>query len=337
MRVQINQVFHDEDVSLDVLSGKTVAVIGYGIQGGPQALCMRDSGLDVIVGAGDRTRFPDWDRAEADRFRVLSIPEATAAADVVHVLLADPAQPPVFRESILPHLREHSTLSFAHGFNVLYGAIKPPSDVDVVLYVPNSPGHLVRERYLSGSGIYGAVAVDQDVTGQGWETVLALAKACGSTRVGVVAVDFESETEGDNFEEQVLYGGTIALMRAVFETMVAHGHAPLFAYAKAIRSLRSVIDVMDEVGIERYISGLSSRTCEFAVRSAGERVIDRQQVEEVFRETARGDFAARWMQEWQLGMPHLHRQRRTWASSQMEVTGRRWRELFGAETTEQAP
>ncbi len=133
----------------------------------------------------------------------------------------------------------------------------------------------MREKFLDGSGIYGAVAVDKDVTGEAMQIVLAIAKAVGSTRVGVVEVEFDSETEGDNFEEQVLYGGTIALMRAVFEVMVEHGYPPYFAYAKSIRSLRSVIDVMDEMGIEEYISHRSSRTCEFAVRMSGPRVINR--------------------------------------------------------------
>jgi len=212
---------------------------------------------------------------------------------------------------------------------VLYGAIQPPDNVNVVLFVPNSPGHLVREKFLAGSGIYGAVAVDKDVTGEAMQVVLAIAKAVGSTRVGVVEVEFDSETEGDNFEEQVLYGGTIALMRAVFEVMVEHGYPPYFAYAKSIRSLRSVIDVMDEMGIEEYISHRSSRTCEFAVRMSGPRVIDRAEIEKIFEETARGDFAARWMTEWQLGMFHLYRMRRTGAKSQMEQVGRDWRKLFG--------
>jgi ketol-acid reductoisomerase len=144
-----------------------------------------------------------------------------------------------------------------------------------------------------------------------------------------VEVEFDSETEGDNFEEQVLYGGTIALMRAVFEVMVEHGYPPYFAYAKAIRSLRSVMDVMDEVGIEEYISTRSSRTCEFAVRMSGPRVINRQEIEKIFEETAQGDFAARWMTEWQLGMFHLHRMRRTGAKSEMEKVGSEWRRLFG--------
>lgn len=325
----LNQVYRDEDVSLDVLKGKTIAVLGYGIQGGPQALCMRDSGLKVIVGAGPRDRFLDWNKAEKDGFEVYDFAEATRRADVVHVLLADPAQPSVYREFIHNNLKPNATLSFAHGFNVLYGAIQPPEDVNVVLFVPNSPGHLVREKFLEGSGIYGAVAVDKDVTGEAMQIVLAIAKAVGSTRVGVVEVEFDSETEGDNFEEQVLYGGTIALMRAVFEVMVAHGYPPYFAYAKSIRSLRSVVDVMDEMGIEEYISQRSSRTCEFAVRMSGPRVIDRAAIEKIFEETAQGDFAARWMTEWQLGMFHLYRMRRTGAKSQMELVGREWRELFG--------
>lgn len=325
----INQVYRDEDVSLDVLKDKVVAVMGYGIQGGPQALCMRDSGVKVIVGAGPRDRFPDWDKAEKDGFEVYDFAEATRRADVIHVLLADPAQPSVYREFIHNNLKPNSTISFAHGFNVLYGAIQPPDNVNVVLFVPNSPGHLVREKFLQGSGIYGAIAVDKDVTGEAKQVVLALAKAVGSTRVGVVEVEFDSETEGDNFEEQVLYGGTIALMRAVFEVMVEHGYPPYFAYAKSIRSLRSVLDVMDEIGIEAYISERSSRTCEFAVRMSGPRVINRQEIEKIFEETARGDFAARWMTEWQLGMFHLYRMRRTGCNSPMEKVGEEWRKLFG--------
>jgi ketol-acid reductoisomerase len=324
-----NKVYRDENVSLDVLKDKVIAVLGYGIQGGPQAQCFRDSGLNVIVGAGPRDRFPDWDQAEADGFEVMTIAEATKRADVVHVLLADPAQPAVYRTSIHPNLKPNSTLSFAHGFNILYGAIVPPANVNVVLYVPNSPGHIVRQKFLEGSGIYGAVAGAQDVTGDALEIVLALSEAAGSTRVGVVELSFQHETEGDNFEEQVLYGGTIHLMKAVFNTMVDNGYPPHFAYAKAIRSLRTVVDVMDEIGIEPYISTRSSRTCEFAVRMSGPRVVNYDEIQKIFEETERGEFAARWMEEWQLGMPRLHRMRRTGAASKMEETGYEWRDLFG--------
>lgn len=324
-----NQVYRDEDTSLEILKGKTIAVLGYGIQGGPQALCMRDNGLNVIVGAGDKTKYKDWNAAEADGFEVYDFAEATRRADVVHILLADPAQPGVYRDHIHQNLKPGATLSFAHGFSVLYGSIIPPENVNVVLFVPNSPGHLVREKFLQGSGIYGAIAVDQDVTGDAKEVVLAIAKSVGSTRVGVVEVEFDTETEGDNFEEQVLYGGTIALMRAVFEEMTDNGYPPHFAYAKAIRSLRSVVDVMDEIGIEEYISKRSSRTCEFAVRMTGPRVINREEITKVFKETSQGDFAAKWQAEWQIGMTHLYRMRRTGAKSLMEKTGKEWRKLFG--------
>lgn len=324
-----HKVYRDEDVTLDALQDKVIAVLGYGIQGGPQALCLRDSGLDVIVGAGPKDRFPDWENAEADGFEVMTIAEATKRGDVIHYLLPDPAQPAVYYQSIHNNLKPGSTLSFAHGFNVLYGSIVPPDNVNVVLFVPNSPGHMVREKFLQGSGIYGAIAVDQDVTGEAKEIVLGLAKGVGSTRVGVVELDFQQETEGDNFEEQVLYGGTIHLMKAVFNTMVDNGYPPYFAYAKAIRSLRTVIDVMDEIGIEAYISSRSSRTAEFAVRMNGPRVVNYDEVQKIFEETERGEFAARWMQEWQLGMPRLHRMRRTGAESTMEKVGEEWREQFG--------
>ncbi len=321
----MNQVYRDNDASLDALRGKVTAVLGYGIQGRAWALNLRDSGLEVVIGDESRTD----KNASAEGWSVLSFAEATRRADVVCLLVADPAQPEVYDRSVASNLRPGSTLVFAHGFNVLYGLIQPSAEVNVGLFVPNGPGHVVRDMYLAGSGIYGAVAVEQDVTGDTLQVVLALAKGLGSTRVGVVEVDFCSETEGDNFEEQVLYGGTIALMRATFEVMVANGYPPYFAYAKAIRSLRSVVDVMDEVGIEEYISRRSSRTCEYAVRMTGPRVIDRNEIEAVFAETSRGEFAANWMSEWQRGMMRLHRLRRIGAASDMERVGAEWRALFG--------
>lgn len=324
----LNQVYRDDDADLRHLSGRRLAVIGYGIQGRAQALCLRDSGVEVIVGTSSSPGGPPWQIAESDGFPVMSVAEATKSADVIDFLVADPAQPRVYEESMKAHLTAGQTLVFGHGFNVLYGLIEPPPDINVTLFVPNGPGHVVREKYLKGSGIYGAVAVDRDATDDAMDLVLAVAKGVGSTRVGVVEVDFCSETEGDNFEEQVLYGGTIALMRATFEVMVAHGYPAHFAYAKAIRSLRSVVDVMDEVGIEEYISHRSSRTCEFAVRTRGPRVINRGEIERIFEETSKGDFASDWVTEWQRGMMHLYRMRRTGASSQMELVGREWREVF---------
>lgn len=322
----LNHVFTESDTSFDAVKDKVIAIVGYGIQGRAQALCLRDSELDVIVGTEREGQSAK--RAENDGFKVMNVTDAVAEADIVNFLVADPAQPQVYQDSVRPGLRAGKTLVFAHGFNVVYGLIQPPPDVNVGLFVPNGPGHVVREKFLAGSGIYGAVAVEQDPTGDTLRIVLGLAKGVGSTRVGVVEVDFIQEVEGDNFEEQVLYGGTIALMRATFETLVAHGYPPYFAYAKAIRSLRSVVDVMDSVGIEEYISRRSSRTAEFAVRMTGPRVVNRGEIERVFEETARGDFASDWVTEWQRGMMHLHRMRRGAAVSQMEITGHEWRARF---------
>lgn len=320
------KIYRDEDVSLDVLKNKVISVLGYGIQGKAQALNLRDSGLNVIVGAAKGRK--GWDSAKEDGFKVMSIAEATRESDIAHVLLADPVQPLIYRESIHDNLKANSTLCFCHGFNILYGGITPPANVNVILFVPNAPGHLVREKYLAGSGIYGAIAIDRDVTGEAKDIILAIAKGVGSTRVGVVEVSFQEETEGDNFEEQVLYGGTIHLMRAIFETMVENGYNPYFAYAKAIRSLRSVVDVMDQIGIEDYITNHSSRTCEFAIRMSGPKVINLEAIKKIFDETESGEFASKWLQEWNLGLPHLNRMRRRRTESEMERIGRDWRKQF---------
>jgi ketol-acid reductoisomerase len=325
----MEKIYRDADVDLGVLKGKTIAVIGYGIQGKVQAANARDSGCTVIVGTRPPEQSPSRAQARADGFDAVSIADATKKADVLLIELADPAQPALYASDIAPHLRAGQTLCFCHGFNVLYGAIRPPQDVNTVLFVPNAPGAFVRQKYLKGEGVYGCVSVDHDATGDARKIVLAIAKAVGSTRAGVVELTFQHETEGDNFEEQILYGGAIQLMRLCFQVMVDNGYAPSFAYAKAIRSLRSVLDVMDEQGIETYLTSRCSRTCEFAVRTRGPRVINEEAVRQIFRETESGIFARDWMQEWALGMPQLHRLRRTAAESQMEQTGSQWRKEFG--------
>jgi ketol-acid reductoisomerase len=325
----MEKIYRDADVDLEVLKGRTIAVIGYGIQGKVQAANARDSGCTVLVGTRPPEQSASRGQAQADGFTAMSIPEATRKADILLIELADPAQPAIYAADISPHLRAGQTLCFCHGFNVLYGAIRPPQNVNTVLFVPNAPGALVREKYKKGEGVYGCVSVEHDATGDARQIVLAIAKAVGSTRAGVVELSFQHETEGDNFEEQILYGGAIQLMRLCFQLMVENGYAPSFAYAKAVRSLRSVMDVMDENGIESYLTTRSSRTCEFAVRTRGPRVINEDAVRQIFRETEEGIFARDWMQEWTLGMPRLHRLRRSAAESQMERTGVQWRRDFG--------
>jgi ketol-acid reductoisomerase len=326
----MERIYRDADVDASILKGKTIAVIGYGIQGKVQAANCRDSGFKVIIGCrGKDEGSASRDQAKADGFESMSVADATKRADVLLIELADPVQPAVYKNEIAPHLRAGQTLCFCHGFSVLYGQIQPPKDVNVVLYVPNAPGAFVRAKYQKGEGVYGCISVDHDATGNAKEIVLAISKAVGSTRAGVVEMTFQHETEGDNFEEQILYGGAIHLMRACFNVMVKNGYPPSFAYAKAIRSLRSVIDVMDERGIEEYLTKGCSRTCEFAVRSRGPRVINVEEIERIFAETEAGVFARDWMQEWALGMPQLHRLRRTARESEMEKTGTEWRTEFG--------
>jgi ketol-acid reductoisomerase len=325
----MERIYRDADADLSVLQGKTIAVIGYGIQGKVQAANARESGVKVIVGTRPPEESASRAQAQVDGFEAMSIENATRTADILLIELADPAQPPLYRDCIAPHLTKGKTLCFCHGFNVLYGAIQPPKDVNVVLFVPNAPGHFVREKYLKGEGVYGCISVENDATGNARELVLAIAKAVGSTRAGVVELSFQYETEGDNFEEQILYGGAIQLMKLCFQVMVDNGYPPSFAYAKAIRSLRCVVDVMDEVGIEEYVSRRCSRTAEFAIRTRGPRVVNEDAIREIFRETERGEFARDWMQEWALGMPTLYRQRRTAAASEMEQTGQKWRSEFG--------
>jgi ketol-acid reductoisomerase len=320
----MERIYKDADVDVSILKGKTIAVVGYGIQGKAQAANARDSGFKVIVGSSS-----NLEQAKTDGFESHAIADATKKADVLLIELADPVQPAIYKKDIAPNLRAGQTLCFCHGFSVLYGQIQPPKDVNTVLFVPNAPGRFVREKYLKGEGVYGCVSVDHDATGDALKTALAISKAVGSTRAGVVEMSFQHETEGDNFEEQILYGGAIALMKACFNTMVENGYPPSFAYAKAIRSLRSVIDVMDEIGIEAYVSGGCSRTCEFAIRTRGPRVINEAEIKKIFAETERGEFARDWMQEWALGMPTLHRLRRTSANSEMEKTGKTWRKEFG--------
>jgi ketol-acid reductoisomerase len=325
----MEKIYRDADVDASILKDKTIAVIGYGIQGKVQAANCRDSGFKVIVGTRPPEESSSRKQAKADGFEAMGVADATKRADVLLIELADPVQPSVYKRDIAPHLRAGQTLCFCHGFSVLYGQIQPPKDVNVVLYVPNAPGAFVRAKYQKGEGVYGCVSVDHDATGDARQIVLAISKAVGSTRAGVVEMTFQHETEGDNFEEQILYGGAIHLMRTCFNVMVENGYPPSFAYAKAVRSLRSVIDVMDEHGIEDYLTSRCSRTAEFAVRTRGPRVIDEEAVREIFKETEKGVFARDWMQEWALGMPQLHRLRRTAAESRMEETGKVWRKEFG--------
>jgi ketol-acid reductoisomerase len=207
------RVYRDEDADLSVIKNKTIAVIGYGSQGRAQSLNMRDSGLNIVIGAGPRNLYQGWDSAEKDGFKVLPIEETAKSSDIVHLLLPDPVQPKVYWEKVHQNLRKGTTLGFSHGFNVIYGLIKPPEYCDVIAVVPEAPGPFIREQYLKGSGFLGTIAVERDFTGNARKIALAMAKAIGLTRVGVLESTFREETEADNYVEQVCIGGLIALLK----------------------------------------------------------------------------------------------------------------------------
>ncbi len=292
------------------LNGKTIAVIGYGIQGKVQAANARDSGCRVIIGTRSAEESPSRKQAAADGFDSMSIADATKKGRHLADRTGRPGPAADLQSRDRAKLARGTTLCFCHGFNVLYGAIKPPKNVNTVLYVPNAPGAFVREKYLKGEGVYGCVSVDHDATGDALKIVLAISKAVGSTRAGVVEMTFQHETEGDNFEEQILYGGAIHLMKACFNVMVENGYPPSFAYAKAIRSLRSVIDVMDENGIEEYCTNRCSRTAGFRdshARSAGDQ--PRRNSQDLCRNGSRHLRPRLDCREFALGMPTLTRMR----------------------------
>ena len=249
------KVYHDPDIDEKVLEGKKVAVIGYGSQGRAQALNMRDSGVDVVVGLRPGK---SWDRAVAEGMAVKSVLDAAAEADVVLMLIPDMAQPTVYGEEIALTLRPGKTLQFAHGFNIHFGQIKPPEGVDVVMVAPKAPGPEMRRQYEDGFGVPSLVAVHQDATGHALETALAIAKALGSGRAGVIETTFKDETESDLFGEQaVLCGGVDQLIRRGFKVLTEAGYAPELAYFEVMNELKLIVDLIYKVGISGMYAAVS--------------------------------------------------------------------------------
>ncbi|MGA2973030.1 MAG: ketol-acid reductoisomerase [Candidatus Bathyarchaeia archaeon] len=322
------KIYRDEDADLSAITNKTIAVIGYGSQGRAQANNMKDSGLNVVIGAAPRDLHSDWNSAEKDGFKVLTIEEATMTGDIVHLLLPDPVQPKIYREKIHQNLRKGTTLGFSHGFNVLYGLIKPPEYCDVIAVVPEAPGPFIREQYLKGNGFLGTIAVERDFTGNAHKTALAMAKAIGLTRVGVLESTFREETEADNYVEQVCIGGLVALLKAAYEQMIEGGFQPAQAYMKSVQELKAIMDSIYEHGFE-YTWLAGSDTCEYAGRTRGSKVINRDEIRKIFHETQDGFFAKDWLVEFQAGMPLMNRLARAGSDSEIEKAGKQLRELLG--------
>lgn len=302
------RIYTDKDASLDPLRGRTIAVIGYGIQGRAQALNLRDSGLDVIIGL--RRGGKSWELAEREGFKVFEVPDAVRRADVVMVLIPDMEQPKVWREQIGPNLKNGAVVDFAHGFNIHFGLIKPPSNVDVVMVAPKGPGRLVRDEFVAGRGVPALVAVHQNYSGKALQYALAIAKGIGATRAGVIETTFKEETETDLIGEQnVLVGGLMELLKKGFEVMVELGYQPEVAYFEAINEAKLIMDLIWERGIYGMLNGVSE-TARYGGLTVGPRIID-DEVKRKMREAAErvrsGEFAKEWVAEYERGAPNLKR------------------------------
>lgn len=301
------KMYYDADANLELLSGKTVAVIGYGSQGHAHALNLKESGVDVVVGLYEGSK--SWAKAEAEGLKVSTVAEATKVADVVMILLPDERQKSVYEESIAPNLKEGAALAFAHGFNIRYTQIVPPANSDVFMAAPKGPGHLVRRVYQEGFGVPALIAVYQDASGQAKDLALAYAKGVGGTRAGVLETTFKEETETDLFGEQaVLCGGATELIKAGFDTLVEAGYQPEIAYFECLHELKLIVDLLYEGGFENMRYSVSD-TAEYGDYMIGKRIITdetRAEMKKVLGEIQNGVFARNWLQENQLNRPEFN-------------------------------
>lgn len=323
------KVYYDQDADLKMLEGKKVAILGYGNQGHAQAQNLQDSGVEVIVGL--RREDPDWEKAEKDGLPVVTIPDAAAQGDIIQVLVPDEFQAGVYREAIVPGLAAGKAIMFSHGFNIHFGQIVPPSDIDVIMVAPKSPGHMLRRMYQEGVGVPALVAVYQDFTGQAREVALAYAKGIGSTRAGVFETTFREETETDLFGEQaVLCGGVSELIKAGFDTLVEAGYAPEIAYFECLHELKLIVDLINEGGLTLMRRSISN-TAEYGDYISGKRVINqetRQEMKKILSEIQNGEFAKRWILENQANRPVYNAMARQEKDNLIEKVGADLRKMM---------
>jgi ketol-acid reductoisomerase len=322
-------VYYDTDADLGVIQGRKIAVLGYGSQGHAHALSLRDSGCEVRVGLpeGSKSR----PRAEAEGLTVTTPADACAWADVIMVLTPDTGQRKLYAEAIAPNLRPGDALFFAHGFNIHFGYITPPADVDVAMVAPKAPGHLVRRQYEAGQGTPVLVAVAQDATGKAWDLALSYASGIGGTKAGALVTTFQEETESDLFGEQaVLCGGVTALVNAGFETLVSAGYQPEVAYFECLHELKLIVDLMYEGGM-KWMRYSVSDTAEYGDLTRGPRVIGdttREAMAKLLADIRSGDFAREWIAEDDAGRPNFERLRAAANDSQIEAVGRPLRQMM---------
>lgn len=322
-------IYYDSDANLDLLKGKTTAILGYGSQGHAHAQNLRDSGCDVVVAS--RPNGPGWKAAERDGFKVLSPAEASKQADIVTLLMPDNVQAQVYTDSIEANLRPGNTLMVAHGFNIHFSQIVPPPDVDVSMIAPKCPGHMLRQLFTENAGPPAIVAVYRDVSGKAKDVALAYGKAIGCARAGIIETTFAEETETDLFGEQtVLCGGVTHLIKAGFETLVEAGYQPEIAYFECLNELKLIVDLIYQGGM-RYMRYSVSDIAEYGDYIRGPRVIDdavKDEMRQILSEVQDGTFAREWVLENQAGRPGFNAIKRHEAEHQIETVGTQLRSMM---------
>ena len=322
-------IYYDADADLDEIAGKRIAVIGYGSQGHAHALNLKDSGGDVIVGLreGSSSRV----RAEAEDLLVLTTGEAAHSADIVMILVPDQNAAETYQNEIAPNLEPGNMLMFAHGFNIHYGQVVPPDDVDVAMVAPKGPGHIIRDQFEEGVGVPALFAIQQDASGRARQITLAYAKALGATRAGLMETTFKDETETDLFGEQaVLCGGVSSLIKAGFETLVEAGYAPELAYFECLHELKLIVDLIYQGGLA-YMRYSVSDTAEYGDYTGGPRVIgpeSRQAMKQLLADVQSGSFARDWILENQAGKPAFNAMRNMDSEHPIEEVGERLRSMM---------
>ncbi len=315
------KMYYDRDCNLSLLKGKTVAVIGYGSQGHAHAQNLKESGVAVVVGLYEGSS--SWKSAEEAGLTVMTAEDAAKAADIVMILVPDEKQGKIY-EGIAPYMTEGKSLVFAHGFNIHFGQITPPKDVDVWMVAPKGPGHTVRSQFQEGKGVPCLIAIHQDATGKAKDLALAYASGIGGGRAGIFETSFREETETDLFGEQaVLCGGVSELIKAGFDTLVAAGYAPEMAYFECCHEMKLIVDLIFEGGLSRMRYSISD-TAEYGDYVTGKRIITedtRKEMKKVLSEIQDGTFARDWMLENQVKRPHFIAMRNIGKESQLETTG----------------
>ena len=325
------RIFYQQDCDLQKLAGKTVAIIGYGSQGHAHALNLKDSGVDVIVGLYEGSK--SWAKAEAQGLKVMTSAEAAKAADIIMILINDEKQAALYKESIEPNLTEGKTLAFAHGFNIHFGCIKPPKNVNVIMIAPTGPGHTVRSEDQAGKGVPCLIAAEQDATGDAWDIGLAYALGIGGARAGVLETTFRTETETDLFGEQaVLCGGVCALMQAGFETLVEAGYDPRNAYFECIHEMKLIVDLIYQSGFAGMRYSISN-TAEYGDYITGPKIITeetKKTMKKILKDIQDGTFAKDFLLDMSSagGQVHFNAMRKLASEHPSEAVGAHIRKLY---------